>query len=552
MRDRSNLWKNIVANGHFDLDVKAVIAGKEYTSISAPVIEQALFDDAPSVGHCASASMRMSIQATEEIPKGAAIKLYCRVADDAQVSEWLQYGTYFIDKRSHDNVMNITALECCDAMRKMAQRYVDPTKPDDRIGWPKSMLTCVAEVAHRIGVAIDERTVIRTEAAYQVAYPTDYTMQQVMEFIAACHGGNWIITQENKLRLVPLDAENSEGISATYEDEMVVPVVIGSILTGQSSTISRVTLARDEKLGYTQGDDTGIELRISGNPYASDAICTDLYAALNGLTFYPYELQGACFDPCGELGDKVTVGTQIQSTVCKLSATLDVSFRANISMPGTEETGSEYPYLTEIEKLQLRDEQLQIYMDEFKEETNSQILQTTEKIDLEVSARKKLEDGVNQLNSKLEITKDNITASVEATKSEILDETQKQIDDTKAAIIQLNSDNLEIRFSQVKSLIDQLEGDAAKKQRILEEYIRFEGARMELGRSDSVITAVLANDRLSFFENGQEVAYISNLTLYVTEIHVLSRFVMGDADNGPFAHTFGEGGTYDFAYEGEV
>lgn len=163
---------------------------------------------------------------------------------------------------------------------------------------------------------------------------------------------------------------------------------------------------------------------------------------------------------------------------------------------------------------------------------------------------------------------DSITASVTETRTELTTTTEnvydalgelrdtavttEQLEEVKQSVIQLNSDNLEIRFSQVKSLIDQLEGDAAEKQRVLEEYIRFEGARMELGRSDSVITAVLANDKLSFFENGQEVAYISNLTLYVTEIHVLSRFVMGDADNGPFAHTFGEGGTYDFAYEGEV
>lgn len=184
-------------------------------------------------------------------------------------------------------------------------------------------------------------------------------------------------------------------------------------------------------------------------------------------------------------------------------------------------------------------------------------------------------ERVNMVTQKVESYKieskkdfDSISASVTETRTELTTTTEnvydalgelrdtavttEQLEEVKQSVIQLNSDNLEIRFSQVKNLIDQLEGDAAEKQRVFEEYIRFEGARMELGRSDSVITAVLANDKLSFFENGQEVAYISNLTLYVTEIHVLSRFVMGDADNGPFAHTFGEGGTYDFAYEGEV
>lgn len=176
-----------------------------------------------------------------------------------------------------------------------------------------------------------------------------------------------------------------------------------------------------------------------------------------------------------------------------------------------------------------------------------------ELVDYKVDARKDMDSitaSVTETRTELTTTTENVYDALGELRDTAV--TTDKLEEVKQSVIQLNSDNLEIRFSQVKSLIDQLEGDAAKKQRVLEEYIRFEGARMELGRSDSVITAVLANDKLSFFENGQEVAYISNLTLYVTEIHVLSRFVMGDADNGPFAHTFGEGGTYDFAYEGEV
>ena len=176
-----------------------------------------------------------------------------------------------------------------------------------------------------------------------------------------------------------------------------------------------------------------------------------------------------------------------------------------------------------------------------------------ELVDYKVDARKDMDSitaSVTETRTELTTTTENVYDALGELRDTAV--TTEQLEEVKQSVIQLNSDNLEIRFSQVKSLIDQLEGDAAEKQRVLEEYIRFEGARMELGRSDSVITAVLANDKLSFFENGQEVAYISNLTLYVTEIHVLSRFVMGDADNGPFAHTFGEGGTYDFAYEGEV
>ena len=42
-------------------------------------------------------------------------------------------------------------------------------------------------------------------ANYTIDYPAnDYTVRNELCFIAAAHGGNWIITDENKLYLVPL------------------------------------------------------------------------------------------------------------------------------------------------------------------------------------------------------------------------------------------------------------------------------------------------------------------------------------------------------------
>lgn len=225
-----------------------------------------------------------------------------------------------------------------------------------------------------------------------------------------------------------------------------------------------------------------------------------------------------------------------------------------VDEPGdaTYTLGTSYRTMTEQQVDARKDlgEQLELVQDETNKRTDKVRQELT---DYKVDARKDMDSitaSVTETRTELTTTTENVYDALGELRDTAV--TTEQLEEVKQSVIQLNSDNLEIRFSQVKSLIDQLEGDAAKKQRVFEEYIRFEGARMELGRSDSVITAVLANDKLSFFENGQEVAYISNLTLYVTEIHVLSRFVMGDADNGPFAHTFGEGGTYDFAYEGEV
>ncbi|WP_417115421.1 phage tail spike protein [Hominenteromicrobium sp.] len=252
-----------------------------------------------------------------------------------------------------------------------------------------------------------------------------------------------------------------------------------------------------------------------------------------------------------KLGDMILFSAPDRATpISMLVSEIDLP----VDEPGdaTYTLGTSYRTMTEQQVDARKDlgEQLELVRDETNKRTDKVRQELT---DYKVDARKDMDSitaSVTETRTELTTTTENVYDALGELRDTAV--TTEQLEEVKQSVIQLNSDNLEIRFSQVKSLIDQLEGDAAKKQRVFEEYIRFEGARMELGRSDSVITAVLANDKLSFFENGQEVAYISNLTLYVTEIHVLSRFVMGDADNGPFAHTFGEGGTYDFAYEGEV
>lgn len=438
MRQRSETWARLAARGQFTLDVVAVIGGVSYTAISAPIIDRALFSDAMSVGNCISASLKFSVLTDNEIAQASPVIIRACISVGSETSEWLDFGTFYIDKREANN--GLISLQCYDSMLKASQRYVDPTNPDDRIGWPKSMQTCVNEIAQRIGVEIDPRTVINTAEAYQVDYPTNYTMQQVLGYIGAVHGGNWIITPENKLRLVPLVSPPEETFDIVdyyynkiytddgyklvwkhYEtDEEVVhpaggdiinvPVVVDKITTGKSMTISRVTIARDEELGYSLGDDTGVELRINENPYANQAVCDNLYAALNGIIYSPFTISKACYDPCTELGDWMLVGDQVRSVVCKQTLTFATDFRANASAPGKDETGSEYPYLTEIEKLHQKDEQLQKYMDAAKDEIDSQILQTRTSILLEVAGTYANKDEVN---SDIEILAGEIVAEVE-------------------------------------------------------------------------------------------------------------------------------------------
>lgn len=219
MRHRSKIWTKLAARGRFCIDVKAVIGTTEYKKISAPEIERVLMSSPFSVGNCNAATMQVSILTDDEIPEGYPIIIKARLMnlDMTQASEYMNFGEYFIDQRERND--DLITLTCYDAMLKTSQAMVSDS--DNKDDWPKTMSDVVAEIAYRIGAPIDSRTRICTGTDYVVPWPEGLTMQQVLGYIGACHGGNWTITEEGSLLLVPLvssPADTCHVLDADYED----------------------------------------------------------------------------------------------------------------------------------------------------------------------------------------------------------------------------------------------------------------------------------------------------------------------------------------------
>lgn len=217
MRHRTEQWSKMAARGRFRMEAKARIGSRDYTSISAPKINRSLMSSPLSVGNCISATMSLSMLTNDPIIAQRPITILGRLESDGIHSEWKEFGTFYINQRD-TSYEGLITVDCYDAMLKANQLYLDD---DDTSEWPKSMLDVVSEIATRIGVGIDPRTRICTGDDYVVSEPADKTMIQVLGYIGACHGGNWIITEENLLRLVPLvnaPAETFRIISENYEN----------------------------------------------------------------------------------------------------------------------------------------------------------------------------------------------------------------------------------------------------------------------------------------------------------------------------------------------
>ena len=94
-----------------------------------------------------------------------------------------------------------------------------------------------------------------------------------------------------------------------------------------------------------------------------------------------------------------------------------------------------------------------------------------------------------------------------------------------------NSSEIRMDFS---TITDELKDNIATNQELLEEYIRFKGALIELGKVGNAFTAELSNEELAFKENGQKIAYISNQSLVITNAEIRNNLSLGNDARGWF------------------
>ena len=220
----SDLFNQIFENpGHWT-EVKLNIAGQEYTqsNIISVSISGGLFDS-PGIGNVNARQIDMEIIPIGTIPRQAQIQVFARVCVNNLQSEWIPKGVFFFSTRELDKVSGILTVTGYDAMLKAENVWLNEDYVYDN--WPMPQETAVADIAQRMGVEVDSRTVLSND--FPVEYPVDedgdLTMREALSFIAVSDAGNWIITDEGKLRLIRFDdLPEVEGVLVTEHGASIV------------------------------------------------------------------------------------------------------------------------------------------------------------------------------------------------------------------------------------------------------------------------------------------------------------------------------------------
>ncbi len=102
-------------------------------------------------------------------------------------------------------------------------------------------------------------------------------------------------------------------------------------------------------------------------------------------------------------------------------------------------------------------------------------------------------------------------------------------------------DSFEFDFEQLTSNLNGLTSGTEERFNELNKYIRFVDGAIVIGVEGDPLTLKMINDRISFLENDNEVAYISNRRMYINDAEILSSLMLGN-----FAFTPRENGNLSF------
>lgn len=332
MHQTSDLYRQILALPH-RVESRVLIRGRAYdrTHIISLTTRGYMFkEECPSVGNVCSASIDFEMLVPDKtIPVQERILLQSRIVSGDRISEWIPKGEFWVQTRKTEIAKDGTPVTIqiygCDAIMRSEQDYV-PTGT-----WPKTDVEVLAEICALMGVTCNEQL----GENYKIARPEDYTCRELLGYIGAMYGGNWLIAEDGQLILLRLKSNRGQGSvqpSMLYTGEPLEP-------------ITRVVLHRMDGYTFTAEPDETEEITEPGRtlnvdcPWATQKMADDILQKVEGYVYRPFAAEQAITNPAQEIGDDVGLGIIYQYVNEYFDGMI-----TDVSAPPEEEIAHNYPY----------------------------------------------------------------------------------------------------------------------------------------------------------------------------------------------------------------
>ena len=172
--------------------------------LTSLTISHAMFSGTPQLGKAVAAEIDVALLVPKGIiPRMAAIHAYSRIYNDTLKSGWIPQGTFYIDTREiskdiyGDQVIRLHGFDC---MLMTEQAYVW------NLTAPARDIDVVRDICAQLEFDVDPRTAEIMNKRYTITTEQigQYTMREVLAYLAGSYAGSFIISPQNQLRLVQL------------------------------------------------------------------------------------------------------------------------------------------------------------------------------------------------------------------------------------------------------------------------------------------------------------------------------------------------------------
>ena len=496
---------------------------------SIKVSKTAFSGETPSVGCCPSATATISLNLNElfgsksytdeaileKIPKNARIiiQAYYKGTYDGSVhSDYFTLGYFYVDTRVIDEHSGNIELSCYDLMLRAEELYLNAI-PTEESGFPMSDITVLQNIASRLGVTLTSATVSAINKNYQIGYPNDFTMRELLGFIGGAYGGNFVISDDNLLKFLPMKPESYTSVASftateykTSNDLLAydgVEISAGTMTVETPSEEDGSSKNETVNVVYYSGAENGMNTLKAYCPWATQEMADDLYGKIQGYVYHPFNAQKSVITDCigiWELGDVVSISNGIANdnscVIYNMEVTIGTLFPHNISAPYTEQSESES------------------YKASSKQERE---------------IRRVVADATQKIGSSFRVDFDQITASV-ATNQDISDlrndfenqntENEKQFNQLTEAV------NASMTSEAVNIAINSALSNGVNKVETETGYT-FDSTGLHVTKSNNELETTITEDGMKVTESGNTVLLANSNGCYARNLEATTYLIIG-------------------------
>lgn len=328
MIQTSDTFSRIISGAYvlqYRIDIAGHSLGNE-SIVSLKTTHDMFAEESPSIGNACAGTIELELLAPDfDIPPMQEITLYMRATNGTETSEWVQRGKYLVDSRKRNYIGNneATTLEIIgyDSMMKAEALFPFGQESD----WPKSENAVFQTICSTMGV-----TGSAVLAGNEIDKKIDgYSCREVLRFLGALNGGNWMIDSAGVLKLVKLGQNMGTAniIPSDLSMDMAMP------------GITQVTLHKMDGNKFTSGSSG--RLLNADSPWATQAAADRVLSAVSGYRYKAFTAVDAVCDPRLEICDDTGYGIAY-----KIAAELLDGIVAEVSAPAVEEVNHDYPFIS--------------------------------------------------------------------------------------------------------------------------------------------------------------------------------------------------------------